>query len=148
MSATGSPEFDFGPIEFVLFGFEGNGPDAGFLAAIQRLVESDTIRLLDLVIVSSDASGEISITEIEELPGDHGLAAIELAASGIAAEEDLLDITAAMPPGSSAAVAVVELVWAKELAMTLSESGGFVIHSERVPAPVVNQALAALSQEG
>ncbi|HEY4269170.1 MAG TPA: DUF6325 family protein [Galbitalea sp.] len=148
MSLADSPGFDFGPIEFVLLGFEGSAPDAAFLSAIEGLVESDTIRLLDLVIVTSDSAGDVSIVEIDELPEDYGLAALELSASGIAAEEDLIDVTEAMPPGSSAAIAVIELVWAKDLAAKLSASGGFVIHSERVPAVVVNDALATLSQEG
>jgi uncharacterized membrane protein len=148
MSSADSTEFDFGPIEFVLLGFDGRQLDSVVREAVEDLHRTKAIRLLDLVVVSSNDEGELSVAEVEDMSDDHGFGGIELVASGIAADEDLIEFAEMMPPGTSAAVAVIEIVWAKELASKLARSGGFVIHSERVPAPVVNAALAELTLEG
>jgi uncharacterized membrane protein len=135
---------EFGPIEFVLAEFDREAPNAAVVEGIRDLVENGTIRLLDLVLVSRGVDGLVVATEIEDVSDEYGFGSIELEASGIAADEDIQELATAIPPGSSALLAVVELLWAKKLAAALAASDGFVVHTERVPAPVVNAALAAL----
>jgi hypothetical protein len=42
---------------------------------------------------------------------------------------------------------VLELAWAKRLAEKLSASGAQVLSAERIPAPVVNALVDAISEE-
>jgi uncharacterized membrane protein len=140
--------FDYGPIEFVLLGFDRALPTAGVINALEDLIESGEIRLLDLVIVSSDGDGVLSVTEIEDVSDEYGFGTIELEASGIAADDDIREFASELPADSAAVVLVVELVWAKKLAAALANSNGFVIHSDRIPAPIVNAAMHVLTTEG
>ena len=44
--------FDYGPIEFYAIGFDGDRPGPGVLKAIDDLVVSGTVNVLDLVFVT------------------------------------------------------------------------------------------------
>ena len=45
------------------------------------------------------------------------------------------------------AILAIELLWAKHLASRFAASGGVVLQTERIPAPVVNAALAEAEVE-
>lgn len=140
-------EFEYGPIELFLIGFEGDRLDAGTVEALEELIEGGEIRLLDLVIVSREPDGSLRIVEIEDEGESYGFNAIELEATGLVGAEDVEEFTPLIPEGMSAAVAAFELVWAKKLASRFAEGGGVVLSTERIPAPVVNELLAAASSE-
>ena len=140
-------EFEYGPIELFLIGFEGDRLDAGTVEALEELIEGGEIRLLDLVIVSREPDGSLRIVEIEDEGESYGFTAIELEATGLVGAEDVEEFTPLIPEGMSAAVAAFELVWAKKLASRFAEGGGVVLSTERIPAPVVNELLAAASSE-
>ncbi|GAA3878238.1 hypothetical protein GCM10022381_20820 [Leifsonia kafniensis] len=138
-------EYAYGPVEILLLGFDGNQPRAALREALADLVVEGSIRLLDLLLVSVDETGGISSAELEDGADGYGLGGLVLAASGVAADEDILEMAAHLAPGTSAALAVIEHTWARQLASALAESGGYVIHTDRIPAPVVNAALAELA---
>lgn len=131
-------EFRYGPVELFLIGFEGERPDPSVMSGLFDLVESGLVRLLDFVIVSKSESGDVDVIEIEEELDEYGLRDYELAALGITGEEDIVGFAEHVPPGSSAAVVAIELAFVRELASRLAASGGVVLTSERIPAPVVN----------
>lgn len=140
-------EFEYGPIDLLLIGFEGDRLDAGTVQALEELVEGGEIRLLDLVIVSRELDGSLRIVEIADEGESYGFSAIELEAAGLVGSEDVDDLAPRIPEGMSAAVAAIELVWAKKLASRFAEGGGVVLSTERIPAPVVNALLAGASSE-
>jgi uncharacterized membrane protein len=143
----GATEFAYGPVEFVLVGFEGDRPGEPVIEAIRDIVDAGAIRLLDLVVVTHSEDDTITAVEIEDVADDYGLGTVELEASGLAADQDIQQFAAEIPPGTSAALAVVELLWAKRLAEKLADAHGFVIHSDRIPAPIVNAALTELAAQ-
>ena len=140
-------DFEYGPVQFLLIGFRGETPNPQVVAAITDLIEADTIRLLDLLLVTHEADDTVTAVEIEDLTDEFGFGSIELEASGVATDADIQEFGAEIPLGTTAAFAVIELVWAKHLATTLAEAGGFVIHSDFIPAPIVNAELAALGAD-
>lgn len=135
-------DLEFGPVELILAGFDGDQPNAGVIGAVMDLVDAGTVRVLDLVFVARSPTGELSSLEIEDAPDAFGFTGVELAASGLAAADDLQQLGERLPPGMSALLLVVELTWARSLASRLAEAGGFVIEAQRIPAPVVNAAVA------
>jgi hypothetical protein len=135
-------DFEYGPVEVVLAGFEGDRPGTGVLEAIAELADAGTVRLLDVLFVARDQQGVVTAIEIADDEDGFGLGELELEATGLAAMEDIETLAEAIPLGTSAALMIVELTWAKHLAAKLFESGGFVIASERIPAAVVNVAAA------
>lgn len=136
------PDFEYGPVEILVVGFPGERPDAATFEAIGDLVEAGDIRLLDALIVSRSENGDLDIVEIEDLGDEIDVTEIELEANGLVGEEDVNDLGGAIPPGTSGALLAVELVWAKKLASRFAESGGVLLQSERIPAPVVNAIMA------
>ncbi|MFP3466641.1 DUF6325 family protein [Leifsonia sp. SIMBA_070] len=131
-------EFEYGPAEFIVAGFDTDRPSSGVVQAILDLVESGTVRLLDLVFVERHDDGGVDIIELEEIGDEIGLTDITLEASGLAGDEDVQQIADLLEPGTTGAILVIEHVWAKDLASKFFQSGGVVLHSERIPAPVVN----------
>lgn len=141
-------DFRFGPAEFYLVGFEGERPDPATFGALNDLIESGVVRLLDFVVLTKSAAGEVEILELDSDDGALGLGDFEPIAAGLAGDEDVEALGSAIPPGQSAAIVVLELVYARTLAQKLAAAGGQVLRSERVPAPVVNAMMDILDQEG
>ncbi|WP_341995749.1 DUF6325 family protein [Microbacterium sp. LWH7-1.2] len=131
--------FDYGPIEFYAIGFEGDRPGPAVLQAIDDLVASGTVNVLDLVFARRSPEGEIEVLELSDTVDD-GAPALDLA--GLAGQDDILYLAENLEPGSSAAILVVELLWAKSFAAALYDAGGAVIAREGIPAPIVNAFLA------
>lgn len=132
--------FDYGPIEFYAIGFDGDRPGPAVLRAVDDLVASGTVNVLDLVFVRRSPEGEIEVVELSDTIDDGGVPALDLA--GLAGEEDILYLAERLEPGSSAAILVVELLWAKQFAAALYDAGGAVIGRESIPAPIVNAFLS------
>ncbi|MFD4958176.1 DUF6325 family protein [Microbacterium sp. NPDC058389] len=132
-------DFDYGPIEFYAIGFEGDRPGPGVLQAIDDLVAEGTVNVLDLVFVRRSPEGELEILELSDTI-ESDVPALDL--EGLAGEEDILALAEGLGPGTSAAILVIELLWAKSFASALYDAGGAVIAREGVPAPIVNAFLS------
>ena len=132
--------FDYGPIEFYAIGFDGDRPGPGVLQAIDDLVVSGTVNVLDLVFVTRSPEGELTVLELSDTIDDGGVPALDLA--GLASEDDIADLAVDLAPGTSAAILVVELLWAKAFAGALFDAGGAVLARQGIPAPIVNAYLS------
>ncbi|AZC13546.1 DUF6325 family protein [Microbacterium sp. ABRD28] len=131
--------FDYGPIEFYAIAFDGDRPGPTVLQAIDDLVATGTVNLLDLVFVRRSPEGEIETLDVSDTVDD-GAPALDLV--GLAGHEDIQYLADSLEPGTSAAIVVVELLWAKAFAAALYDAGGAVIAREGIPAPVVNAFLS------
>jgi len=140
-------EFEYGPVDIYLIGFPGSRPDDDTLAALGELMAIDAVRLLDMLIVSRAEDGELSVRELEEFRDEYGLTVVGLEASGLLGDEDVDELGMAIAPGTSGALLALELVFAKRLTSSFAASGGEVLQVERIPAQVVNEVLAAASEE-
>ena len=140
-------EFQYGPVDIYLVGFEGDRLDPATLSSLGDLMVSGAIRLLDLLIVSRSNDGEITVRELQEFVDETGIEVVELAATGLIAEEDVDELGANIPPGTSGALLAIELLFAKQLAENFAAAGGMVLQTERIPAPVVNAAMAEAEEE-
>jgi hypothetical protein len=131
--------FDYGPIEFYAIGFDGDRPGPAVLQAIDDLVTSGTVNVLDLVFARRSPDGELEVLELSDTIDD-GAPALDLA--GLAGQDDILYLADSLEPGRSAAILVIELLWAKSFAAALYDAGGAVIAREGIPAPIVNAFLS------
>ena len=140
-------DFEYGPVELYLVGFEGDRPDDGTLEAIAELIEGGEIRLIDLLVISRAEDGTVSFTDWEDVSEEYGFGTVELEVVGLVADEDVQELAQGLPPGTSGALLAIELLWAKRLASKFAASGGVVLQTERIPAPVVNAVLAEAEGE-
>ncbi|WP_233265547.1 DUF6325 family protein [Leifsonia sp. AG29] len=141
-------EFEYGPAEFMVAQFDTDRPSPGVVQSIIDLIDSGTLRLLDLLFVERHEDGTVDVIELDQIGDEIGMVDVTLEASGLAGDEDVDQMAQLLEPGSTGAIFVFEHLWAKELAARFFESGGVVLHSERIPAPVVNAIAAeALADE-
>ncbi len=139
------PEFRYGPVELMLVGFEGERPGPEVVEAFLDVVDAGTVRLLDLLFVSRSPDGSIEILELEDAGEAVGLGDLVLEATGLASAEDIEELASELEPGTSAALLVIELTWSKKLAEKLAAGNGYVVSTDRIPAPVVNEVFAELA---
>jgi hypothetical protein len=134
------------PVEYLIIRFPGNRFSGEIAPALAELVESEVIRIIDLVFVKKDADGQISVFEIDALDeaGDLGIDDLEGEAGGLLNDEDLELAAEALAPDSSAALIVWEQRWATRIAEAIRGAGGEIVAGERIPPEVVEPAMAGL----
>jgi Family of unknown function (DUF6325) len=127
-----------GPVQVLVVGFERPAFSGEVLAELTRLRKAGIVRLVDLLLISRAQDGALeTVPAPPEAGTDLGaVAAALLGRSGDqaagppeTADADPADLTAwsladAIPPGSAAAVALIEHLWAAPLAAALQRAGG------------------------
>jgi hypothetical protein len=123
-----------GPVQVLVVGFEQPAFSGEVLAEFTRLREAGIVRLVDLLLVSRGPDGALdTLTAPPEFgPELGGLAAALLGrpAEDGAGETDQPDdaggwsLADAVPPGSAAAVALIEHIWAGPLTAAVRRAGG------------------------
>lgn len=138
---------ELGPVDYVVVGFPADKADfSGAMAdELKKLMDSETVRVLDLLMVTKDDDGTISVAELRDhddsLVGE--LRALEADLSLMLAVEDVERIGGDLELGSAAAVLVWENTWAAPFASAIRHSGGELLAMGRIPT----QALIAAAEE-
>jgi hypothetical protein len=126
--------------------FPGNQFNGNIAPEVERLVASGIVRILDLVFVGKDDAGDTISLEFDQLDELAAFGELEGEVGGLVNMEDLDHVAAGLPAGNSALIIVWEDVWARPLAEAVIASGGVVVESARIPAPLVEAAMAELAE--
>ena len=140
-----------GPVQLIVLGFEHPEFHGEIIAELERLRESDTVRVIDALAVHKDAGGEIEVAHLSNLSKDEAIelgsmvgalvglgiegeegtdagaaAGAEAAADGIRAfsDEDAWDVIEEIPNDSAAALLLIEHHWAVPLRDAIVRAGG------------------------
>ena len=134
----------FGPVDVVIIGFPGNKFSGQIAPAVIELVEAGTIRVIDLLFVSKDARGVVTSIEMSDLDPDTGPAfmSIDVLQPGALGPEDAEEISEDLELNSSALLVAFENSWATKVVDACRAADGVVIDQIRIPADVVDSALA------
>jgi hypothetical protein len=136
------PDVDeLGPVDYLIVEFP---PDRQVFTGelgdeLLRLVNSETVRLLDLLVLTKGADGTIDAVEIDDSGERDDIRALESHVAEILATDDVVALAEAMEPGSVAGVLVWENTWAAPFASAARRAGGQLVASGRIPV----QALVA-----
>ena len=133
-----------GPLEYIVVGFPGNKFNGDIAPALAKLIESNTIRILDLLFIAKDADGDVVAVEFDELDELAAFADLDGETGGLNTPEDVEHAAARLEPNSAAALLIWEDVWATEFATALRDSGGVLLEGGRIPHELVEIALADL----
>jgi hypothetical protein len=133
---------EIGPVDYMIVAFPGSKFRGEIAPALGKLVESGTIRIIDVAFVSKSESGDILAAELTELDPDvqEGLQKLGIEVEGLFNDGDLEAAGEELEPGSSAALLVWENVWAREAAQAIRDAGGVLLDFERLPHEVVQGA--------
>ena len=143
-----------GPVQLIVLGFQEPEFHGEIIAELERLRESDTVRVIDALAVHKDADGEIEVAHLSNLTrdeavemgttigaliglgieGEEGMEAGALAGAEAGAEglqvfddEDAWDVIEEIPNDSAAALLLIEHHWAVPLRDAIARAGGFRI---------------------
>lgn len=136
-----------GPVDYMVVGFPTE--KANFSGAmsdeLKKLIDSGTVRVLDLVLVTKGEDGTVEAAELRDTDESEvgELRALEADLSLLLAMDDVERVGADLEPGGMAAVLVWENTWAGPLASAIRHSGGELITAGRIPT----QALIAAAEE-
>jgi hypothetical protein len=133
---------EIGPVEYMIVAFPGNKFRGEIAPALADLVESNTIRIIDLAFVGKDADGNVVAFELSDLDDDvqEQINTLDPEAGGLLNEDDLMAAAEELDPNSSAALLVWEDIWAAKVAQAIRDADGVVLDIERIPHEVVQAA--------
>jgi uncharacterized membrane protein len=135
-----------GPVSYTVIAFPGNRFSGHIAPEIEKLVANGTVRILDLVFVGKDEAGDTISLEFDQMDELAAFGELDGEVGGLVNMEDLEHVAQGLPEGNSALIILWEDVWAKPLVEAMRESGGLLVESARIPAPLVEAALAELAE--
>jgi len=138
----------YGPIDFIALEFQTDQLTGESLPALLELVQKGIVRVIDLIIILKDQDGETQVLEIEEL-GPNMLAFFDpmnVEISGIIQMEDIELIAEQMPANTTAALLMIENLWAIKFGEAVVRSSGKMVMYDRIPFEVVNEMMEIFAQ--
>ena len=139
-----------GPVDYLVVEFPADKANfQGEIASeLKALIDSGTIRVLDLLLLRKDEDGSVEALELEDvdesLIGE--LRELEREVAMLLAEEDVESIGMALEPGSVAGVLVWENSWAGPFGSAVRRAGGQLVASGRIPTQAIIAAVEAEEQ--
>ena len=144
-----------GPVQLIALGFSHPDFHGEVIAELERLRESDTVRVIDALAVYKDAEGDIEVEHLSNLTRDEAIelgstigallglgldgeegmeagaeAGAEAAADDgakVFSDEQVWDVLEEIPNDSAAALILLEHQWAVPLRDAIARAGGFRI---------------------
>ena len=138
---------ELGPVDYLVVGFPAEKANfSGEMASeLKTLIDSNTVRVLDLVMLTKADDGSVEATELRDADDSEigELRALERDLAILLAEEDIEEIAETLEPGSAAAVLVWENTWAAPFGSAVRRSGGELLASGRIPTQALVAAVEA-----
>jgi len=134
----------YGPIELLVIEFPGNQFTGELTPALTELVDSGTIRIIDILFVKKDADGNVSETELSDLTDGvyEAFNPIVDDVAGMLTHDDAVALTEMLAPDSSVGIMLFENAWAKRFADAVVNANGHVILNERIPRAAIEELVA------
>ena len=134
-----------GPVDVVIIGFPGNKFTGRIAPALMELVDSGTIRVIDLLFVMKDADGIVTTIEAADLDPETGpgFLGIDVAQPGALGPEDAEEVSDDLALNSSTLLIAFENVWAAKMVDALQAADAVMIDQIRIPADVAEAVLTA-----
>jgi hypothetical protein len=133
-----------GPVEYIMIGFPGNRFRGDIFPELVALVQSGTVRILDLVFISKDADGEFLVIEADEDEAFAVFGEIDADIGGFIGDDDIAYAVESLDPESSVLLIMWEDVWAAPLAAAIRAADGVILEGARIPHELVEAAEMAV----
>jgi hypothetical protein len=133
-----------GPVEYIIVGFPGNKFNGEIAPELAKLIDSGTIRVLDLVFILKDEDGNVASFEFDQHEDLALFADLDGEVGGIISPEDIEYAGDALEPNSSAALLIWEDTWATPFVEAMRNSGGVLIEGSRIPHDLVEAVVTEL----
>jgi hypothetical protein len=136
---------ELGPVDYLVVEFPAGASNftGEMTAELRALVDSGTIRVIDILILTKDADGSVEAVELSDVGELGELETIEAQLAELLAAQDVDHLAAAMEPGSTAGVLIWENLWAAPFAAAARRSGGQLIANGRIPIQAIIASIEA-----
>ena len=160
-----------GPVQLLTVGFDEPNFTGAIIDEVNRLRAHDIVRLIDVLVVAKDDDGNVTQIEISDRPelekygavvgallglgaaGEEGAAAGAVAGAEAMADGKMYDsdevwvLADEIPPGTTAAICMLEHRWAIPLREAIMDAGGTVLVDEWVhPEDLVRYGAEAAAE--
>ena len=160
-----------GPVQLLTVGFDEPNFTGAIIDEVNRLREHDIVRLVDVLVVAKDDDGNVTQVEISDRPelekygavvgallglgaaGEEGAAAGAVAGAEAMADGKMYDsdevwvLADEIPPGTTAAICMLEHRWAIPLRDAIMDAGGTVLVDEWIhPEDLVRYGAEAVAE--
>ena len=160
-----------GPVQLIVLGFDHPDFKGEVIEELERLRESDTIRVIDALAVHKDANGDFEVAHLSNLSQEEAVelgskigalvglglageagaeAGAEAAADGgidvFSENEEVWDVLADIPNDTAAALLLIEHHWAVPLRDAVARANGFRI-ADGFISPLDLVAIGVLTAE-
>ena len=145
-----------GPIQLLTVAFDGNHFRGEIMPELERLKQQGIVRIIDLLLVRKDSMGAVMVTTETDLGWEEAVSlgsyigalsgfrvggaegmeqgamagAAELADGHFFDEDDVFRVTQSLPLNMSAALVLVEHLWAKPLLDAIGRADGFELSND------------------
>lgn len=124
-----------GPLELVVLSFPALRLNDGVLATLDRLRSAPGVRVVDALVVRTDAAGGACGVEIAELPGLCGdPAVLARIATGLITDPDIDEVGALVDEETDVLAVLVEHLWVSDLADEAATTDGTLLALLHIPA--------------
>jgi hypothetical protein len=145
MMMTDASLDELGPVDYVVVEFPAGASNftGEMVAELRQLVDSGTIRVIDVLILTKDVDGTVDATELSDVDDLGELQQLETELAELLAADDVEHLAAAMEPGTVAGVLIWENLWAAPFASAARRSGGQLIANGRIPIQAIIASIEA-----
>ncbi len=135
-----------GPVDVVVLALGAPHFDGSILKELKRQTATGTIRVLDAMVLFKAESGECWRVDLEDMPASdlEALNFIGTESRGLFDSDDAETLWEGMVPDSAVVALAIEHTWAVDLVNALEAAGAEMAMNVRIPAPIVDEAFAAL----
>ena len=145
-----------GPIQLLTVAFDGNHFKGEIMPELERLKREGIVRIIDLLLVRKDSMGAVMVTTVTDLAWEEAVSlgsylgalaayatagptavergaiagAAELADGHFFDEDDVFRVTQALPENMSAALVLLEHLWAKPLLEAVERAAGIELSND------------------
>ena len=136
---------ELGPVDYIVVEFPAGASNfTGEMAKeLLALVDAGTIRVIDILILTKNDDGSVDAMELSDIEELGELRALEAELAELLAADDVVNLAAAMDPGSTAGVLIYENTWAAPFASAARRSGGQLIANGRIPIQAIIASIEA-----
>ena len=137
----------YGPVDFLVLEFQTNNLKGEILPALLDLVENQTIRVIDLVIIQKNANGIHQALEMNQVGPDllGVFDPLKVEVSGMIQIEDIQRIAEEMEDGTNVAILMFENLWAIKFKDAVLKANGKLLEQVRIPHEQVEESMAVFA---
>ncbi len=134
-----------GPVDLTLLEFPRASFDGEIAAELADLVDREIVSIVDLVMISTDAEGNLEVVELAD--ADPVIADRFAAVNGevmwLLSDRDVAEAATRLQPGSIGVLVVWENRWARHLRHAVANAGGRLVVHDRLDPEEVAASIAA-----